>query len=38
MKKKWWLGLLLAVAFVVLLGIGVSAETVAEGVCGDDLT
>lgn len=38
MKKKWWLGLMLAAAFVVLLGIGVSAETVAEGVCGDDLT
>ena len=38
MRKRWGLALVLALVCVVLLGVGVSAETVAEGVCGDDLT
>lgn len=38
MRKRWGLALVLALVCVVLLCVGVSAETVAEGVCGDDLT
>lgn len=38
MKRKWGLAVVLALVCVMLLGIGVAADTVAEGTCGDDLT
>lgn len=38
MKRKWGLAVVLAVICAVLLCIGVAADTVAEGTCGENLT